>query len=366
MRVLWISKASVTASYRKKLAWLADLGVELAVVTGESWGPWRFESAVSDNRYTIFRLPQPLSGRNHFHWYQRLGRIVDEFQPDVLHIDEEHYSLVTYQAARIAQARRIPFLFQTWQNILKRYPLPFSAMERYVFGGARAAVAGTEEIRDVLTRQGFAKPIHVVPLGVDTDLFYPDRQPAYRRHYDVEHRFAVGYIGRLVPEKGVLDLARALVPHLLKNPHWVWVIAGSGPLAAVLRERVAPVKDQVRMLAWQSSDEMARLMNALDVLAVPSRTTPHWKEQFGRVLIEAMAEELPVVAYRSGAIPEVVGDAGLLVPEGDIAALADAISVLDSSPPLSTQLREAGRARVLAHFSQERVARLISSVYQTI
>jgi glycosyltransferase involved in cell wall biosynthesis len=103
----------------------------------------------------------------------------------------------------------------------------------------------------------------------------------------------------------------------------------------------------------------------LDVLAVPSKTTAHWKEQFGRVLIEAMAVELPVVAYASGEIPHVVGDAGVLLPEGDIQGLRDALSGLVEDAEAAARYRTQGRQRVLSHFSQERVARLLMDVYNS-
>ena len=365
MRILWISKASVTASYRKKIAWLAKLGLEIGVVTGNSWGPWRYEDSPEDQNYRIFRLPQSLSGRNQFHWYQGLRQVMKEFRPDIVHIDEEHYSLVTFQAARAAAALHVPFVFQTWQNIYKRYPLPFSAMERYVFSKASQAIAGTQEIREVLKQQGFTKPVHIVPLGVDTDLFYPYQKSVHRAHFGFSNHFVVGYIGRLVPEKGVMDLADALLPVLEARPDWIWVVAGSGPLQRALQERMAPVHDQVRVLPWLSTSELTHLMNALDVLAVPSKTTAHWKEQFGRVLIEAMAVELPVVAYASGEIPHVVGDAGVLVPEGDIQGLRDALSGLVEDAQAAARYRTQGRQRVLSHFSQERVARLLMDVYNS-
>jgi glycosyltransferase involved in cell wall biosynthesis len=366
VRVLWISKASVTASYRKKIAALARLGVDIGVVTGESWGPWAFEAAPEDDTYTLIKRPQRLQNRNHFHWYPRLDEMLSTFRPDLLHIDEEHYSLVTFQAARAAVKHSIPYLFQTWQNIYKSYPLPFSATERYVFRHAQAALAGTPEIEAVVRRQGFTGPVHIVPLGVDTDLFYPDRSASYRDRFGLTNRWAVGYIGRLVPEKGVLELAEALIPLLTTHADWIWVVAGSGALEPVLQEKVAPVSKQVVILPWLSSQDMAHLMNALDVLVVPSKTTPNWKEQFGRVIIEALAVKLPVVAWDSGAIPEVLGDAGLVLPEGDIERLKNAIESLSTDPDARARLAEKGWWRVRQHFSQLGVAEKLFTIYQSI
>jgi len=368
VRVLWISKASVTASYRKKLALLNGLGVKSAVVTGDRWAAWEFEPSEFDRDLTIYRLPQRLTGKNHFHWYRGLSTVVKQFRPDLIHIDEEHYSLVTAQATQIAASAAIPTIFQTWQNIYKRYPFPFSAIERYVFDYASAAIAGTREIQHVLSKQGFTKPIHIIPLGVDTDVFVPFKSTAFRLQWHLEGRFVVGFVGRLVPEKGVLDLLEAVLPLLKTHADWVLLIAGAGPLKSLLDTRMqdAGLGEQLRILPWLGTQEMATLMNALNVLVVPSRTTPSWKEQFGRVLIEAMAVGLPVVSYASGEIPNVLGDAGLVVSEGDIVGLRDKISTLSQNPDLQQSLRELGIQRVRQYFSQSQVAALLSAFYQEV
>ncbi len=291
---------------------------------------------------------------------------MEDFKPDLVHIDEEHYSAVTFQAAKIAARHGMPFVFQTWQNIFKNYPLPFSAIERYVFSHSQAALAGTEEIQGVLRMKGFKKPIHIIPLGVDTDLFFPDHRREYRHQFGIQDRWAIGYIGRLVEEKGIYDLAAALIPILATHRDWVWVVAGSGDGESKLRGLVGPVQSQVLFIPWLGTEDMARLMNSLNTLVVPSRTTPHWKEQFGRVLIEAMAVEVPVIAYDSGAIPQVVGDAGIVVREGDVSALGNHILHLAESPADTDRLREKGRERAFNHFSQKHVAEKIMAVYRTL
>lgn len=129
MRVLWISKASVTKAFRQKIALLHSKGVEVGVVTGPYWDHWRFEPEEGEPTYPIFVLTQRLAGYNHFHWYHGLNEAMTQFKPDLLHIDEEHYSLVTSQAVTLASVHHVPAIFQSWQNIAKHYPLPFSIME---------------------------------------------------------------------------------------------------------------------------------------------------------------------------------------------------------------------------------------------
>jgi glycosyltransferase involved in cell wall biosynthesis len=100
-----------------------------------------------------------------------------------------------------------------------------------------------------------------------------------------------------------------------------------------------------------------------DVLVLPSLTRSNWKEQFGRILVEAMACQVPVVASNSGEIPNVVGDAGLLVPEGDPGALRDGVAALLDEPARRLALGQAGRARVLARYTHRRIAEQTAQVY---
>ena len=111
---------------------------------------------------------------------------------------------------------------------------------------------------------------------------------------------------------------------------------------------------------------MPAFFASIDVLAVPSRTTPTWKEQFGRVLVEAMACQTPVIGSDSGEIPHVIGDAGLIFAEGDAQALASHLLRLASDPALRADLGRRGRARALAHFTHERIAAATYQVYQQI
>lgn len=145
-------------------------------------------------------------------------------------------------------------------------------------------------------------------------------------------------------------------------------LVGDGPARPQLVElaRKLGVADRVEWLPPVPADGMAEVLAGLDVLVLPSRTTRVWKEQFGRVLIEAMACKVPVVGSDSGAIPEVVGDAGLTFPEGDGDALAHCLRRLMDSPELRRELAERGYARAVGCFSQEQVAARTAAFYRTL
>ena len=109
---------------------------------------------------------------------------------------------------------------------------------------------------------------------------------------------------------------------------------------------------------------MPAFHRGLDALVLPSHTTSTWKEQFGRVLIEAMACATPVVGSDSGEIPHVIGAAGLIYPERDCAALAAQLQLLLDEPRRRAELGGAGRRRVLAYFTMAQIAAQTVAVYR--
>jgi glycosyltransferase involved in cell wall biosynthesis len=175
----------------------------------------------------------------------------------------------------------------------------------------------------------------------------------------------VGYAGGLVQEKGVDLLIRACAA---LDVEWELLIAGEGAEHAALAALAAElgVAARVKFLGRYASSQMPDFYNQLDVLVLPSRTQLNWKEQFGRVLVEAMACEVPVVGSDSGEIPQVIGDAGMIFPEGDVEALAGTLSQLARDPALRGQSGARGRRRVLAHYTMGHVAEATVAVYKRL
>ncbi|HTW94427.1 MAG TPA: glycosyltransferase family 4 protein, partial [Tepidisphaeraceae bacterium] len=177
--------------------------------------------------------------------------------------------------------------------------------------------------------------------------------------------FVIGYAGRLVPEKGVIDLIDALkfCPDSVQL-----LFIGDGPSRGELesRGRALGVQNRIRFMPAQPAEKLPPLINALSVLALPSRTTPSWKEQFGRVIIEAHACGTPVIGSDSGAIPDVVGGGGLIVPEASPAALAAAIRTLLADPAQCRRLGAIGFKQVQTSCNWPRVAQRMYEIYQSL
>jgi glycosyltransferase involved in cell wall biosynthesis len=374
IRVLTVSKPYVAAAYRAKLAALAaEPDLEVGLICPPAWAGQRFEATAGGEPYWLRQVEVALDGKNHFHVYRGLERAVRDFRPDVLNVEEEHYSAVTLQAFRIAQRVGAAPIFYTWQNIAKRYPPPFSWIERYVFARAAAGIGGNAESLAILRGKGYAGPLHEIPqMGVDLARFAPsDGAPAARaakrRALGLwpDAAFTVGFFGRLVEEKGVQDLLRA-VAALPPDAGVRAVIVGGGPYAdrlAALAGELA-LGERVRFVTQVRSDAVPAWLQAIDALCLPSHTRTNWKEQFGRVLIEAMAAEAVVVGSSSGEIPRVIDRAGVVYPEGDSDALAAQLARLAATPALVSELRAAGAARVRERFTNALVAARFAAVFR--
>jgi glycosyltransferase involved in cell wall biosynthesis len=366
MRVLMISKALMVGAYHRKLEELAGLGIDLHVVIPDRWGTQSPE-VTEGKGYVLRRVVAVFSGKNHFHFYPGLGKIVRLTKPDLVHIDEESYSFVTFQAMIIARRLSVPAIFFNWQNIHKRYPWPFSAFERFNISHAAAAIAGNADAKDVLVRKGCSIPLYIIPqFGVDPDDFRKiDATNVKIALFGNANVRVVGYGGRLVEEKGVLLLVEAF-PHLSKSARLLFI--GEGPMKNLILKRAVElgVADRVCLLDRISSTEMPRYLSCLDCLVLPSFTCPNWKEQFGRILTEAMACGVPVIGSDSGEIPRVIGHAGIVFPEGNVGLLAAALDRVLRQPTLRQRLAGLGRRRVLQHFTQREIARKTIEVYRSI
>jgi glycosyltransferase involved in cell wall biosynthesis len=237
------------------------------------------------------------------------------------------------------------------QNILKRLPPPFEAIRKYVLRRTDHVLSRSPDATAVVRARGYDGPVTPIGYGVDLATFTP--KPA--RPNAQREPLKIGYVGRLVEEKGLDDALDAMG---MCNGPLSLSIMGEGPHEAALRRRVQELglDSRVSFSGWGRPGEVARFLHGLDALLLLTRTTRAVKEQFGRVIIEAQASGVPVIGSTCGAIPDVVRAGGWIVPERDPKGLSELLNGIIGDKTLLHAKRLAARENVMARFTYEAVA----------
>lgn len=357
MRVLRLAHHAVVSAWRERERRLRALGVDVDLVSAREWNEGG-ASVRLDPEGDEFVVGARTWGRHPsvFGYDPRpIWRLLG-LRPDLIDLHEEPNSLAAAEVLLLRWMRgsTAPYVLYSAQNLEKRYPIPFRWIERRTLKGAAAAYVCNTEAGEILRRKGLRGPAVQIPLGVDVDVF----RPAVKN--GPSDPVVIAYVGRLESHKGVDVLLHAVAA----SSGLVVEITGDGPEREELEQLAVEIGigERVRFLGHAGADSLPERYRAADVVVVPSRPWPGWREQFCRVAVEAMASGVPVVASRSGAIPDVVGTSGILVPPDDPEALAAAIAeALDGVR--WRELRAAGLERARA-FTWERVADQHASMYR--
>jgi glycosyltransferase involved in cell wall biosynthesis len=356
VRVLTIAHNAVAESNRRRVDALRQVvGVEVSLLTPRWWHEegGRVEVAF-DAPWRVGRTLATGNGTRHVY----VSGLIDSIRrrtPDVIDLFEEPFSLVALQTllARDVLAPQAALVFYSAVNVPRTWRPPYRWIERLVLRRADGAHAPNSDVPPILRARGLRGPSEVIPLGVDVGRFAEAEPMALA---DVG-RPRIGFVGRLEPVKG-LDVLIDAFSHLRGSP--ALLIAGAGSE----RERLGGPR--VRVLPPLSYDQVPGFLKSLDVLVLPSVTIPPvHREQFGRVLVEAMAAGVPVIGSDSGAIPEVIGDAGMVVPERDPMTLAAALDTVLSDAPLRARLSERGRRRAATRFAWPVVAEQTAALFRS-
>lgn len=357
-------------AFRGKWEWLSRYpDIELTVLAPETW----IENYRLVRTSTGVRGYRIVTGRvawrgyeNRGFFYTGLVNAIRAARPDVLHLVEEQFSLFALQSAIVARTLfpGVKILFYTSDNFATgfRYSYrpgwAYGLIERAVHRLADCGVASCTDAGAVLRSRGFRKPLRFVPLSIDPERYRPEAA----RRFPGDRPFVIGYVGRLLPMKGLRVLGAALSQ---LEGDWRCLVLGAGPERERLEEMAVRGGwgDRLEIIEGVPHEKVPVVMGRMDCLVLPSLTTPLWREQFGRVLVEGMAAGIPVVGSDSGSIPEVMGDAGLVVPEGDPGALAGALRRLMENASLRSDLVRRGAGRVRRHFTWERAAAQFKEIY---
>ena len=376
MRILFISKPYVARPYRKKLLELArSKKFEIGLICPTEWGNQKFEPASEEEKSHLWikSLPIWFSGKNHFHLYKGLSAAVREFGPDLINVEEEDYSAVTWQCIRLANKLKVPSMFYAWQNIFKNYPPPFSNIENFVYKHAIGAMGGSENAGKILRKKGYKAPFaKVAQIGIDTALFeiagdVDQVKRTYKEKIGIDpNSFVVFYAGRIVEEKGIQTLieAAAKCSDRLKI-----MIVGSGPYEQTLKDLAAKLlpEGKAKFVPYVTAALLPEYTKAADAVCLASLTRPNWVEQGPvRVVTESMSAKCVAIVSDQGELPEVVGQSGIVFKEGDANALAQEIERLMANKALQDDYRQKGFQLVKEKYSAEAVAKRCAEFFNQV
>jgi glycosyltransferase involved in cell wall biosynthesis len=334
----------------------------------------------SSSSFTYHRLPHRMGESRTGHmasitFRPSALRRLRVHRPDVMHIIGEPAYLSTFQLRRLRDRRwpGTPITHYAAQNVVTNFPIPFPWLERRAYRSIDHMLPITPAAQHVLATKGYRGRTTIVPLGVDSTIFTPTRHNGtpISASPDGQRRFTVGFVGRLERHKGVeslIEVTSALDCNLL--------IVGRGSLEDRVRQASRERPGKVELHDWVDHANLPDLLRQMNALILPSqgivqRNVVPWvaiplREQFGRVLIEAMACGVPVIGTDVGEISHVIGPAGLVVPPDDPIALADSLAKIRDTPGLAAELREHGIARAARMFSWERIADQLQSVWADV
>ena len=362
-RIAVISHPNVVPHNQRVYVRLAERGWDVKLIVPNRWvdeyTPEGFTPQPDEffrGTFARVRVARPGVIQRHF-YVTRPSRWLERWRPDTVFLEQEPFSVPALQWGVACERLGIPWGLQGDENLDRPFPWPARAIRDWVTPRADYFAARSPTAGDMLRRWGAVGRIKVVPHTIP-------EWPLPPRRRDADGAFTVGFAGRLVAAKGIDDLLAAVAR--LDFPFRL-LVAGDGPL----RERVESAdigRGQLELRPGLRSAHMPDVYAEMDLLVLPSRTTPAWAEQFGRVLCEALLCGVPVLGSSSGEIPWVVETlgGGRIFPEGDVGILARMITDLRYDDAARAQLAQRGRAGVEQHFVPTVAARALDELIRSV
>ena len=372
MRVLIIGHTYMLDINRDKFYELAkNPGIELTIVTPRKWKTDLYVMECEKPRNDSVRvvpLRCLLTGLESFYIYGfGLLKIICKLKPDIIHVEQGADAFSYFQAIFFSKlfSRRSRGVFFTWVNWDTRIKFPLTFFEKYNLRHSNCAVCGNHDAARILKKKSFRGLIKVLPqLGVDLNFFNKMDVDDLRKSLGIDG-FCVGFLGRYVEEKGLLLLLEACSQ--IKGKINI-LLVGDGPLKPKLIEEAnrLELSSELILVPPVMNEYVVPYINCMDVLVLPSFEVSTWKEQFGHILIEAMACGVPVIGSSSGEIPNVIGDAGLIFKEKDAQDLREKIEQVMNDRNLAGELAKKGIDRVREKYTHRKIADETLSIYEEL
>jgi glycosyltransferase involved in cell wall biosynthesis len=360
MRVLLIARLSETSPELGKLRILAGLGVEPTVLVPDLRNSSESSRFISEGGVRM--VPVPARGEHadpaSRSWSQRaIRRAIRETRPELLHLEAEFWYPVSATVAREARRARLPligFARVPWPD---RIPLRSALRARRTLRSVAAVAAANQLAANPLEARRPGVPVRIVPPAGVT-------MPSTSVRPE-EGQLTIGYVGRLLEWRGVDLLLRAAAK--LGN-EWRMLISGTGP-AQVELEALAERLGNAARITWLGAQPRSRrseFLEQLDVLVAPYRISTEAMELVGTPIMEAMAHGIPVIATRTGILPELIAESGLLVAPDSADSLAEALQAMAADAEHRHLIGAAGRRRAQQEFSHDAIARRTLELWREI
>ena len=366
MKLVIVSHPCVTSVNQQFYAQVEQqTGWELTIITPSNWKN-EYSEKLAPERWSgyqgqLLNIPVWKPGSVPLHVYRSTFiSLLKKLKPDVIYVHHEPHGAATAQVylANCLSLRQ-PIGFYSAQNILKSYPAPFRQTEQIVFQDSCFAFPVSFSVKDVLYSKGFRGNTTVLPLGIDPDVYFPHAGEVAKELQNSEQEILVGYLGRITEEKGLKILLCSL--RQIQDLPWRLIVVGSGSYEAEFDKITNnfQLNHRINRLGYVPHAKAPLYLSAFDLLVLPSETRPNWKEQFGRVIIEAMACGTPVIGSDSGEIPHLIQatNGGVTFPEGQPEALAEKLKHLIINASARSQLAEQGRKAVLQNYTNVSLAK---------
>ncbi len=358
---------------RDKLHFLAKKA-DVTLLTPSYWKDDLFTfDGTQDSEVKHYMAGTVLNGHEKAYFYfPKLTMLINEIKPDIIEIDQGANAVAYFQAIvmnKLFLGGRAKMGFFTWMNLPYANPFPFNSLEKYNLKNTDFAICGNRDAERILREKQYKGNITVMPLlGINPLSFSKNAKTRekIREKLGIKNEFCIGFFGRTVKEKGADDLITAVSKLKDKTVKLLIIGRGAEKEKLVKLANDLGIAKQTIFMDSVLHDEVPQYMNALDLFVLPSKTVPWWKEQFGHVVIEAMACEVPVIGSTCGEIPNVIGDAGLVFKEGNVDDLTAKITQVVQDKTLCKQLAKQGRQRILKSYTHEILANKMFEIYKNI
>lgn len=363
-RVLIAGHVYVESSARGKLRSLAGRGIDLTVAVPQRWRDpildrlrettWERQQALEVFPIAMRNVADPMQAR---FAARALAALVRDKRPELVQVEAEPETALARQLVRLAARLRVPTVLVTTTNTNGGLSWLGGLRRRRTLRRLAGALAGSAGAAELVRRDAPSIPVAVLPPQGAAVPPAPTHQP--------HEGLTLGFVGRLVPHRGLDTLLGALARH--RHESWRLIVAGDGPE----RERLERLASELRLAArvhWVGAlppEELAARWPSWDVLVIPSRPSSKWNEPTGTTLLEAMAHEVAVIASDTGVLPELIGAAGIVAPAGEVEPLAAAIGEI-FDPARRGVLARAARARALELYSDDAVAERTVAFWQSL